>query len=110
MAALYQPMAGLAPRQHHPHRIVAGWPRAARPAERDRGGIAAMLAADAQLQVALGAAALLCRDADHLADAVDVDRNERVLWQDARLDIVRQELAGIVARQAKHGLRQVVGA
>src|ERR1700722_12361121 len=79
-------------------------------AERDRGGVAAMLTTNTELQRVLGLPTLCRRDADHLADALYVDRDKRVLRQNPSLNVLRQELAGIITRQAEHGLRQVVGA
>src|SRR6185312_13619263 len=48
-------------------------------AERDGGWVAAMLAANADLEVGFGGAALFGTNAHHRADAVDVDGNERIL-------------------------------
>src|SRR5215470_10915883 len=72
-------------------------------AELDRGGVAAMLAADAELQLLAGAAAALGGDADELANAVGVDRDERVLLEDALLLVGRQETRRVVAREAVAG-------
>ena len=43
---------------------------------------------------------------DERADALLVERDERVLRQDARLDVRGQELPGVVAREAHRGLRE----
>src|SRR5580698_2280016 len=75
-------------------------------AELDRRRIAAMLAANAKFQIGLHRAAFFRGDAHHFADALDVDRDERILGQDTLFDVLRQELAGIVARQPEDGLRQ----
>src|SRR5690242_7438697 len=61
--------------------------------EVDRRRIAAVLAADAELQVRARAAALLDRDVDQLADADRVERLERVLVEDLLLLIDPEELA-----------------
>ena len=79
-------------------------------AERDRLRLAAVLAADAELEVVADAAAALDGDPHQVADAVLVDRLERVALEDAVLEVVRQEAAGVVAREAERGLREVVRA
>src|SRR3954468_13623409 len=66
-------------------------------AEGDRGGVPAMLAADAELEAALHRPAALGGERDQLPHPVLVDRDERVLLKDALLDIVGEEAAGIVA-------------
>src|SRR5262249_50680285 len=50
--------------------------------EVDRRGVAAVLAADAELQVLACLAPALDADADDVADAGDVDRRERILLED----------------------------
>ena len=47
---------------------------------------------------------------DERADALLIERDERILRQDARLDVRGQELPGVVAREAHRGLREVVRA
>jgi hypothetical protein len=47
---------------------------------------------------------------DQFADAVLVKRHERILFHHAKALIGAKELAGIIARNAEGGLRQVVGA
>src|SRR5215210_7480043 len=80
-------------------------------AERDRLRLAAVLAADAELEVLLDAAPALDGDAHQVADAVLVEELERVALEHAVLEVARQELAlGVVAREAERRLRQVVGA
>jgi hypothetical protein len=69
-----------------------------------------VLTADTELQLVLGGAAFFGGDADHLSHPFDIDRHERVFRQNPRIDILRQELAGVVARQAEHRLGQIVGA
>ena len=90
-------------------------------AELDAVGVAAVFAADAEFQVGVGLAAVLCGHADELADAVAVERLEGVdgkdfhlafdAWLLQAIDVFEQELAfGVVAAEAKGGLGQVVGA
>ena len=79
-------------------------------AEGDAGRIAAMLAANAELEVRPGRPAALDRDRDQLADALDVDADEGVAGEDALLDIGAEEAAGIVAADAQGGLGEIVGA
>ena len=69
-----------------------------------------MFAADAEFDVRAGGAAAFGGHAHQGADAFAVERDERVFFQDALFDIGRQEFAGVIARQAERGLRQVVGA
>src|SRR3954467_8846262 len=79
-------------------------------AERDRRRIAAVLAADAQLQAIAHLTPAVGRDANEFADPFAVDRDEGVDRQNA-LGLVRAEEARrIVARDAEGGLRQIVGA
>src|SRR4029453_18058339 len=78
--------------------------------ELNRRRVAAVLTADAELQVGARAAPLLHRDLDELADASDVNRRERILLDDLELLIVRQERARVVARHAQTGLREIVRA
>src|SRR4051812_16329863 len=53
--------------------------------EADRSGIAAMLAADADLERGARLAAALDADPDQFADAVAIDRNKRIDLQNAAL-------------------------
>src|SRR5690242_18917287 len=78
--------------------------------ERDGGRIAAMFAADADLQRWPRLAAALDADLDELADALAVERDERIDLQNALGDIGAKEARGIVAADAVGGLRQIVGA
>src|SRR5665647_2110090 len=81
-------------------------------AELDALGIAAVLAADAHLEVGPGAAAPLDAHLHELADALLVEGRERVGRPDLLLlgDVEREELAGVVAAHAEGHLREVVGA
>src|SRR3546814_16756896 len=69
-----------------------------------------MFPADAELQVGARLAATLLGDRDKLAHTFDIQADERVLGIDALFDIGRQEPACVIARDAKRGLGQVVGA
>src|SRR5579883_1232091 len=64
-------------------------------AELDRGRIAAVLAADAELEVLAHLAAALARDRDQFADAFAVDRDERIDRQDAFRRISPEEARGV---------------
>src|SRR5437870_8590485 len=78
-------------------------------AERDALRLASVLAADAELELGLRAAAALDRDPHQVADAADVERLERVLLEHAVLEIRREELPlGVVTREAKRRLREIV--
>src|SRR6516225_10543859 len=79
-------------------------------AERDGRGIAAMLAADADLQAVPRLAPALNPDLDELADTVAVQRDEWIDLQDALRDIGAQEARRVVAADAVGRLRQIVGA
>src|ERR1041385_5218576 len=60
-------------------------------AELNRGRVAALLAADTELDVGAGLAAALGGDLDHLADAHPVERHKRVVLENAELLIGRSE-------------------
>src|ERR1700675_3335577 len=77
-------------------------------AERDRGRIAAVLAADAELEIFADLAAARGGDADELADARAVDRDKRVGRQDAFRRIDAEKTCGVVAADAERGLRQII--
>src|ERR1019366_361755 len=79
-------------------------------AERDGGGIAAMLAANADLETRAGLASARNADLHQLADAVAIDRDERIDLQDSLGDIGAEESGGVVAADAVSRLRQIVGA
>src|SRR5947209_19664901 len=78
--------------------------------ELDRGRIAAMLAADAELDVGARFAAALGGNPDHLADPRDVERHKRVVLENAELLIGAAEARRVVARDAVDRLRQIVRA
>lgn len=70
-----------------------------------------MLAADAHLQVGVGAPSAFEGHLDQLADALLVDGSEGVCRQDPFLEVHGQEAGlGVVAREAQRRLRQVVAA
>src|SRR6185295_2396957 len=78
-------------------------------AERDGRGIAAVLAADADLQARPRLASTLDGDAHHRADTVAVEDLERVRGDDLLLYVLGEEaLLRVVARDAEDRLREVV--
>src|ERR1043166_4798652 len=79
-------------------------------AEGYRARLAAVLAADADLEAGLRRAPALRADLHQLADAVAVQDLERVVGQNLHLDVLREEAARIVARQAEGGLGEIVRA
>src|ERR1700720_883308 len=79
-------------------------------AERDRRGIAAVLAANADLETRAGLAPALNADLYQFADAVAIHRDERIDHQDSLGDVGAEESGGVIAADAVGGLRQVVGA
>src|SRR5918998_393069 len=80
-------------------------------AERDALWIAAVLAADSDLEVHLRRSALLDADPHELPDPRGVEDLERVLGEHLAVDVLHQELAlGVVAAVAEAHLRQVVRA
>ena len=79
-------------------------------AEFDRGRVAAMLAADADLELAAHLAAALDADPHQFADALLIDRDEGIGRQNAARGVDAEERGRVVATDAERGLRQVVGA
>ena len=79
-------------------------------AEFDGGGIAAVLAADAAMQLRIGALAQLHGHFHQLANAHGVQTGEGIGFIDLVGIIGGQELAGVVAGEAEGHLGQVVGA
>src|SRR5262249_27600800 len=79
-------------------------------AERDRGWVAAVLAADAHLKLRPGLAPALDTDADQRAHALLIDRDERIARQNATRSVDAEEARRIVAADSERGLRQVIGA
>ena len=79
--------------------------------EADRGGISAMLAADAELEVGPGTATALHGDAHELPDARLVDGRERRAVDDLLLDVARDDpTLDVIAGEADSSLGEVVGA
>src|SRR5689334_10582436 len=62
-----------------------------------RSGVAAVLAADPELEVLARLAAALDADLDQIADALHVGRRERILLEDLLLLVDLQKLPDIVA-------------
>src|ERR1700722_17488234 len=79
-------------------------------AERDRGRIAAVLAADAELEVLAHLAAALARDRDQFADALAIDRDERIDGENALRGVGAEKARGVVAADAEGGLGEIIGA
>ena len=79
-------------------------------AELDGGGIAAVLAADTELDVRTGGAAHFGGHLHELADALLVEVGERIGLVDLVVVVGVEELAGIVAAEAERHLGQVVRA
>ena len=77
-------------------------------AELDGRGIAAVLAADAEVDVRVGLAAHLGGHGDELADAGLIETGERIALVDLLVVVRAEELAGIVTAEAEGHLGQVV--
>src|SRR5207248_3206783 len=81
-----------------------------RVAECHRGGIAAVLSANADLELAPALAPALDPDAHQFADSLAVQRHEWILLEDAARDIDAEKACRVVATDAIRRLRQIVGA
>src|SRR5579883_219369 len=81
-----------------------------RVAECDRSRIAAMLAADADLELVAHGTPALDTDANELADAFAIDRHEWIRRQDATRHVRAEEARRVVAADAEGRLRQIIGA
>src|SRR5262249_522167 len=79
-------------------------------AEEGRGRIATMFATDAELQAVAHLATTLARDIDQLADALDVERGERVVLEDSALLVLLEERRRVIPAETVGGLGEVVGA
>jgi len=78
--------------------------------EANRLGLAAMLAADADLQVGPRFASPMHRDFHQAPDAFHVKDLKRVVADDAVVEVVGEKLVlGVLAAERKSGLGQVVG-
>ena len=96
------------PGNRHPERRAAHIVEPLLEAEFDGSRIAALLAADSDLQVAAGRTALLDRRLDELTDTGLINRLERISIEDALLEVVSEEPADVVAAEAVRHLRQVI--
>src|SRR5258705_8323174 len=98
-------------RQRHAERRAADVVEAELVAEGDAPRLAAVLAADAQLELRFDTSPPLDGDAHQVADAVEVDHLERVALEHTVLEVARQELPlRVVARERERRLRQIVRA
>ena len=80
-------------------------------AEANRRRIAAVLAADPDREPIVHPPAAFDRDSHQLADAFLVERRERIVREDAVLEVAGEELPlGVVTRHAECGLGEVVRA
>src|SRR5215471_18594999 len=79
-------------------------------AEEHRRRIAAMLAANAELELGPSLAPALAGDLDQLAHPLRVQRGERIVLEDATLLVLLQERGRIVAAQPEGGLGEIVRA
>src|SRR6185437_830212 len=77
--------------------------------EANRGRIAAVLAADADLEIGSSLAAVGGGQLHQLSDAGLVEAGERILLEHALAQIHRQDLADVIAGEAEGGLGQIVG-
>src|SRR5437588_11471420 len=101
-------LGGRHARDRHPVRRAAHVVEPRELEEGDRGGVAAVLAADAELQGGLGLAARPRRKAHQPADPRPINRLERATVHDPLLHVPRQEAAlGVVAGEAERSLGQV---
>src|SRR3546814_16794629 len=71
--------------------------------------VAAMLAANAELDAAAGGAAAFGGEFDQFADALHIDADEGIAGEEALVDILRQEPARVVPVDSAGRLREVVG-
>src|SRR5205814_5387133 len=78
--------------------------------EKYRGRVAAMLAADAKLELGPRLAATLGRDVDQFAHALDIERGEGIMLEDAALLVLFEERRRVVTAQPKGGLGEIIGA
>src|SRR5258708_39960679 len=76
--------------------------------EADGVGVAAVLAADTDLELGVRSSSLVRSQPDELADTLLVDRLEGILGKDLLVDVLGKEGAGVVPRVAERHLREVV--
>src|SRR6516165_9431577 len=98
------------PGDRYPERRAGNIIETNRLAEADRRRVAAMLAANAELQPRTGRAPALGGDAYELSDPVDIECDKRVVLEDPEPLIGPGKARRVIARQAKDGLSEVVGA
>src|SRR4029077_11134817 len=98
------------PRNRHPEWRTRNVIKADLVTERHRGRIAAVFAANAELELLPHFAAALGGNADQFADAVAIERYERIARQNAFGRVNAQKACRIVAADAECGLREIVGA
>src|SRR5450759_2299273 len=98
------------PRDRHAIRRRADVVEADLVEEVNRRRVAAVLAADPELQVGPAPTAALDAVAHEVADSLYVDRREGILLEDLLLLVDLQELPAVVARKPKGELRQVLRA
>src|SRR5438309_734498 len=104
-------LRGRQPGRRHPVRRAADVGQADLVAELDAGGIAPMLAADAELDVGAGLPPEPDGHVHQTPNAPGVQHLERVLGQDLLVHIPEEELAlGVIAAEPVDQLRQVVAA
>src|SRR6516164_11524914 len=79
-------------------------------AKADRRWIATMLATNAEFQPRAGRSSALGGKAHELADPVDIEGHERIALEDPEPLIGPGKARSVIARQAKDGLGQIIGA
>ena len=98
---LYRSLRGSEAGDGHAERAAGDIVQADLVAELDGHGVAAVLAADAEVDVGVGLAAKLCRHGNELADADLVEAGERITLVDLLVVVRAEELAGVVTREAE---------
>jgi len=68
-----------------------------------------VLSADSDFQARASLPSSLSRNLYQLADSLLVENGERILFQDAFLEICRQHFVDVVARETESGLGEVIG-
>ena len=76
----------------------------------NRRRVAAVLAADSELQILPRLPPALHAHPDHFADALDVDRRERIPVENLAVLVYLQKLASVVARETEGELGEIVRA
>src|SRR5262249_16543658 len=98
------------PRDRHPERRARHVIEPDLVAEGDRSGVAAVLAADADLELRPRRAPTLDPDPDELGDALAVDGDERIGCKNSARHIGAEKARRVVATDAEGGLGQIIGA